>query len=194
VIGTNTATAMDLMVENISGKNLQGLNLNNPVFLKAITDILGEKNSEKIIADLKLFGRFRKYPSELEHTIMFSDVKFRWNYATRSYVSYGPIGIGSIGKTQLNRYIDGYIEIAKKKTGDVINIYLEFERGRYWYYFNYRNNLLQTISSNTEYNNMIREMKEEKKTSKSGKEDEDTYRFSISNLRKKTDFLRRIKL
>ena len=185
--------ALELIVENISGKNLQGLNLNNTVFLKAITDILGEKNAEKIIADLKLFGRFRKYPSELEHTIMFSDVKFSWNYATRSYVSYGPIGIGSIGKTQLNRYVDGYIEIAKKKTGDVINIYLEFERGRYWYYFNYRNNLLQTISSNTEYNNMIREMKEQKKTSKGGKEDDDTYRFSISNLRKKTDFLRRIK-
>jgi len=182
--------ALEYMIENIIDKNLQGVNLTRPVFLKALTDILGEKNVEKIIADVKLFGRFRKYPSELQHTILFSDVKFRWNYATRSYISYGPIGVGSIGKQQINKYVDGYIEIARKRTGDVINIYLEFEKGKNWYYFNYRNNLMQTISSNTEYNNIIRELKDDKRTKK-GKEEQE-YSFIISNLRKKTDFLRRV--
>ncbi len=184
--------ALEHMIENITGKNLQGVNLTRPVFIKALTDILGEKDAERIVADVKLFGRLRKYPSELQHTILFSDVKFKWNNATRSYVSYGLIGVGSIGKQQINKYLNGYIEIARKRTGDVINIYLEFEKGRYWYYFNYRNNLMQTISSNTEYNNIIRELKDDKKTTKKGKEGEE-YRFIISNLRKKTDFLRRVK-
>ena len=183
--------ALDLINENISGKNLEGVNLTRPEFLKSLTDILGEKEAEKIVSDIRMFGRFRKYPSELQHTIVLSDVKFKWNYATRSYISQGPIGIGSIGKQQINKYVDGYIEIAKKRTGDVLNIYLEFEKGRYWYYFNYRNNLMQTISSNTEYNNIVRELKDDKRSEKKSKEG-DEYSFIISNLRKKTDFLRRV--
>ncbi len=184
--------AMDLLVENISGKNLQGVRLNTPFFTKALSDIMGEKAAEKSIGDLRLLGKFRRYPSELQHTVFFSDLKFKWNPATRSYVSVGQLGIGSVGKQQINRYVDGYVEIARKRTGDVVNIYIEFEKGRYWFYFNYRNNLMQSISSNTEFNTILREMKEDKRKVKGGKEGEE-YNFIISNLRKKTDFLRRVK-
>jgi hypothetical protein len=184
--------ALQMMVENISGKNLEGVNLTRPVFLKALTDIIGEEEAEKIVADLRLFGRFRRYPSELEHTMVFSDVKFKWNFATRSFISYGPIGIGSIGKEQINKFVDGVIEIERKRTGDVLNIYFEFEKGRYWYFFNYRNNLMQSISSNTDFNNIIMELKDDKRTEKEGKEGEE-YSYIISNLRKKTDFLRKVK-
>ena len=184
--------ALELMIENINEQNLQGINLTRPVFTKALTDILGEKDAEKIIADIQLFGKFRKYPSELQHTLFIADVKFKWNSATRSYVSDGPIGIGSVGKQQINKYVDGYIEIERKRTGDVLNIYLEFENGRYWYFFNYRNNLMQTISSNTIYNDVIRELKDGERTEKESKKG-DEYTFIISNLRKKTDFLRRIR-
>lgn len=184
--------ALNLMAENISGKNLIGVNLVRAEFLKALTDILGDKEAEKVISDLRLFGKFRRYPTELEHTLLFTDVKFKWNYATRSYVSYGPIGIGSIGKTQINKFVDGYIEIEKKRTGDVVSIYLEFENGKNWYFFNYRNNLMQTISTSTEYNTMIQEVKDEKRTEKKNKEGEQ-YTYIISNLRKKTDFLMRVK-
>ncbi len=184
--------ALDLLINNISGKNLQGVRLNTPFFTKALADIMGEKEAEKNIGDLRLQGKFRKYPVELQHTLFFSDLKFKWNPATRSYVSVGQLGIGSVGSQQINRYVDGYVEIARKRTGDVINIYIEFEKGRYWFYFNYRNNLMQSISSNTEYNTILREMKEDKRKVKGNKEGEE-YSFIISNLRKKTDFLRRVK-
>jgi hypothetical protein len=77
------------------------------------------------------------------------------------------------------------------RTGDVLNVYIEFDEGKNWYYFNYRNNLMQTISSDTEYNNYIRELKDDKRKIKKDKHGEE-YSFIISNLRKKTDFLRRI--
>ncbi len=182
---------LELMGEKMNSKNLQGVNLTRPVYLKALTDLLGEKSAEKIIADVKLMGKFRKYPDELQHTLMFSDVKLKWNDASRSFVSYGPIGIGSIGKTQVNKYVDGFIEIERKRTGDVINIYLEFDKGNDWYFFNFRNNLMQSISSSSDYNNIIRDLKEDKRTVKGGKGEED-YKYIISDLRKKTDFLRRM--
>lgn len=184
--------SLTLMAENIIGKNLQGVNLVRPEFLKALNDILGDKEAEKVISDLRLFGKFRRYPTELEHTLFFTDVKFRWNYATRSYMSYGPIGIGCIGKTQINKFVDGLIEIERKRTGDVLNIYLEFDKGKDWYFFNYRNNLMQTISANTEYNTIIQELKDDKRTEKKSKEGEE-YSYMISNLRKKADFLMKVK-
>ena len=120
-----------------------------------------------------------------------SDVKLKWNYATRSFISYGPLGISSVGKQQINKYVKGYVEIQRKRTGDVLNIYVEYDNGKKWYYFNYRNNLLQTISSDTDYNNYIRELKDDKRKIKKDKEGEE-YSFIISSLRKKTDFLRRV--
>ncbi len=183
--------SLELMADKMNSKNLKGINLTRPVYLKALTDIMGEKSAEKTIADIKLMGKFRRYPDELQHTLMFSEVKFKWNEASRSFVSYGPIGIGSIGKSQVNKYVDGFIEIERKRTGDVVNIYLEFDNGNEWYFFNFRNNLMQSISSNTDYNNIIRDLKEDKRTVKGGKGEED-YKFIISDLRKKTDFLRRM--
>ncbi|MBN1338746.1 MAG: hypothetical protein JXA03_05445 [Bacteroidales bacterium] len=184
--------ALELMTENIMGKNLEGVDVTRPVFLKALTDILGEKEAEKLITDINLFSRIRKYPAELEHTIFFSDLNFKWDYSSRSYVSRGPIGIGSIGKQQINKYVEGFIEISKKRTGDEINIYFEFEKGRHWFYFNYRNNLLQSISSSIEYNTVLTDLKEDKRIIK-GAKDQGDYMFNISDLRKKTDFLRRMK-
>ena len=183
--------ALDMLVENTNGKNLQGVNVRRPILLKAYTDMLGEKKADKIVSDINLFGKLRKYPSELQHTIVFSDLKLKWNYATRSYISRGAIGVGGINDQKINKLFNGYVEVAKKRTGDVVNIYLEFDRSKYWYYFNYRNNMLQTISSNTEYNNLIRDTKDDKRTFKGDKEGSE-YRYIISNLRKKTDFLRRI--
>jgi hypothetical protein len=51
---------------------------------------------------------------------------------------------------------------------------------------------MQSISSSTEYNNYIRDLKDDKRIVKKDKEGEE-YSFIISNLRKKTDFIRRIK-
>ncbi|MCF8369685.1 MAG: hypothetical protein K9G76_11650 [Bacteroidales bacterium] len=183
--------ALEIMTEEINMKNLQGLNTNTPVFIKALNDIMGAEKAEKIVSDLSLFGKFRKFPDELKKTLVFGDLKFKWNYATRSFISYGKIGLSSIGKDQVNKYVNGTIEIARKRTGDVVNIYIEFDNGKSWYFFNYRNNLMQTISSNMDYNNYIRELKDDKRTVKKDKEGEE-YSFIISNLRKKTDFLRMI--
>jgi len=184
--------ALEMLSAEISEKNLQGVNITRSVYQKALTDILGQEEAEKVLAELSLFGKFRKYPSALEKTIVFTDLKLKWNYATRSYVSYGQLGIGSIGTVQVNKYVSGYVEIEKKRTGDVLNIYLEFDKGRNWFFFNYRNNLLQTISSSAEYNTYIREMKNDKRIVKKNR-DGPEYSFIISNLRKKTDFLRRIR-
>ena len=124
----------------------------------------------------------------MKKSFMFTDVKLTYNKETRSYVSAGKIGIGSILGLPLNKYYDGYIEIVRKRSGDVLNIYIEIDR-RNWYYFNYSSNVMQVISSQTEFNKFIREVKTEKRKDEAEK-NETAYRYIISTTQKKNSFLR----
>ena len=69
-------------------------------------------------------------------------------------------------------------------------MYFEIPGGD-WYYFSYRNNILQTISSNEGYNNEILNMKEDRRVFKS-KDEPFQYEFVISSRRKMIDFKRRM--
>ena len=69
----------------------------------------------------------KRFPDELKKTFVFSDLKMHWNKDTRSYTSGGKIGVGNINKTQVNKFVDGRIEIIKKRGGDILNIYLELD-------------------------------------------------------------------
>ncbi|HYX07879.1 MAG TPA: hypothetical protein VE912_14205, partial [Bacteroidales bacterium] len=82
-------------------------------------------------------------------------VHFKWNQQTRSYVSYGKIGIGTIMGHQVNRTVDGMIEIAHRRSGDLMDVYLDID-GKAWYYFGYTRGVMQTQSSNQNYVNIIK--------------------------------------
>jgi hypothetical protein len=184
--------ALDFLVADLDGRNLSGAPVNRPEFIKTVTDWVSGKKREHLISDIQLFNRLRKVPDELSHSILLSDVRFYWNPNTRSYISKGLIGIAAVGKNVIGKYVTGYIEIGRRRTGDVLNIYLEFENGKYWYYFNYRNNVLQSMSSNTEYNTLLSETPEKKRITK-GEEKDDDYMYIISTIEKKTSFMRRMR-
>jgi hypothetical protein len=169
---------------------LNALDLTRTTFTKALAEILGTKEADKMIADISMNGSFKKLPDELEKTMVLGDVQMSWNPITKSFISEGPIGIVSIKKNQVNKYVDGYIEVRKNRTGDEINIYLEFDSND-WYYFNYKANLLQSISSDTEYNDIIINTKDDNKQQKAEK-DLPSFKYSISNVSKKKSFLTRI--
>jgi len=105
----------------------------------------------------------------------------------RSFVSYGPIGIGSIKDKQINKYVNGYIVLEKRRGGDVLNIYIEISQNQ-WYYFNYNNLIMQAISSNDSFNNELSKLKENKRILKLD-DTKQSYQYIISTRRKKIDFI-----
>ncbi len=181
---------MKMISNALKEANLMAADLSKDKYKRALGEIMGVKDADELITEISLYGNMKKIPSELNHTFVFSDVMFKWNPLTNSFMSQGPIGIGNMQKNQINKYVKGYIEITKKRSGDILDIYLEVNENQ-WYYFNYSRNLMQAISSQTEFNTMITELKPEKRTSK-GEKGEDTYRFNASTLKKKKDFLRRM--
>jgi hypothetical protein len=184
--------AFKLMNQNLEKYNkLQAFDLTNTVFTKSLTEIMGTKTADKLVSDIAMYGSFKKIPSELEHTFVLGGIHMKWNSNTRSFVSEGPIGIISMGKNQINKYVNGYIEVIKKKTGEEINIYLEFDTGD-WYFFNYKQNIMQAISSNSDFNKIIKETKEDNRKLKADN-NLPVYQYTVSTEMKKKAFLEKLK-
>jgi len=175
----------------VSNVDLKATDFSRPVFEKGMREMLGKDQADKLISQLNLYGSYKKFPDELKKTLFITDLKMKWNKETRSYVSYGKIGIGNINKAQVNKYVDGRIEIIKKRGGDILNIYLEIDANN-WYYFNYTRGTMLAISSNEAFNTSIKELKPEKRQKDGDKEKkEPNYNFNITTAAKKTQFLRK---
>jgi hypothetical protein len=54
-------------------------------------------------------------PSEFIYELLLNDVTFEWNEPSSSFRSVGKIGIGFIGQQPVNLYVDGYIEIQRRR-------------------------------------------------------------------------------
>lgn len=184
--------AIDKMADAlVANAELKPTDFSRPIFEKGMREMLGKEQADKLISQLNLYGSYKKFPDELKKTFFFTDVKMKWNKDTRSYTSYGKIGIGNINKTQINKYVDGRIELIKKRGGDILNIYLELD-GNNWYYFNYTRGTMLAVSSNEAFNTAIKELKPEKRQRDGDKEKkEPNYNFNITTAAKKTQFLRK---
>jgi len=169
--------------------SLDPAKLDRPTFEKGLREVLGKEEADKLIAQVSLYGEFKKIPETLKKPIVFNDIKMRWNDAEKSYNSFGRIGISNIDNKQINKYVNGKVELIKKRSGDVLTIYLEIDKNN-WYFFTYTRGIMQAISSNSEFNTAITETKPDKRKSKAEKGQE-PYQFMYSTERKKKDFLRK---
>lgn len=184
--------ALDKMSDHVvNTAELKATDFSKPVFEKGMREYLGKEQADKLISQLNLYGSYKKMPDELKKTLFLTDVKMKWNKDTRSYTSNGKIGLGNINKTQINKYVDGRIELVKKRGGDILNIYIELDQNN-WYYFNYTRNVMLAVSSNEAFNNILKELKADKRE-KAGDKDkkEPNYSFNICPPSKKTQFLRK---
>lgn len=160
------------------------------VYRNALTNMIGKDKTEKLLNETGIYGSARKIPSDLQHTLVLSELKFYYNKERASYISTGKIGLGIIGKTYVGRMVNGKVEIMRRRSGDVLNIYLEALPDM-WYYFNYQRGVLQAISSDVKFNKPIDEMKPEKRVA-SEKGGLEPYQFMLATDRKKNEFLKRI--
>ncbi len=169
--------------------SLTSVNIKRKTYTKGITRILGEKKANDFLKEMSMFGIIKNFPKKLQHTIVLTDVNFKWNSETQSYRSVGKIGISNIMNTQINRFVNGNIEIIKKRSSDVFVMYLEIGKGN-WFFFYYQRGLMQSISTNSEYNTIIKDTKVSKRKLKV-KKYEPAYMYFLSNERKRKDFLKR---
>lgn len=152
---------------------------------KALMELAGKEKATKYMQELNLYGTYKKTPDELQQTIFLSDLKLEWTPKTSSYRYKGFISVSNITGYNINKQVYGYIEFIKKRGGDQFNLYLEPSEGN-WYFFTYRNGVMSTLSSNMDYNNIVRDTKPEKRELK-GKT---PYEYNAGTENQKRNFVR----
>jgi hypothetical protein len=181
---------MNKFTTQLASQNLQGIIFSTSPYLEAMKTLLGKKEFDKVKSEMEMVGRFKRFPDELVRTIFLADLKLRWDTLNKAWVSYGPIGIGCVGKVQVNKFVNGRVEFQKKRNGDEFTFYLELTRND-WYFFNYRNNILMAMSSNAPFNEAVeagvKSSAEQKRIGNLVK----GYRYTIATDRKKREFLRK---
>lgn len=181
---------IQLMAHEVdSAPNLLPTDLNRSVWTKAVNRLVGEEKAQEMNDELNLFGTIRDLPPELKHTIVFSELKLKWNDYRNAYQSEGPIGIASIDGVQINKKMNGFMELQIKRSGDIFDIYLEVDDRRY-FYFGYTRGVMQTLSSNHTYVETIMNMKTRDRKMKV-RRNETSYIYMISTDRKKNNFYMR---
>ncbi|MFN8241665.1 MAG: hypothetical protein U0X39_13060 [Bacteroidales bacterium] len=147
--------ALKMMSDEIRAiPTLTAFNLNSEIYRRGMKEILGEAVANQINEEIGLFGTMRNMPKEYNLELLLNDVKLYWNAPTASFRSKGKIGIGFIGQQPVNVYVDGLIEIQRRRSGDMIDIYLKADQTT-WYYFSYFRGVMMTQAGNTNYNALV---------------------------------------
>jgi hypothetical protein len=137
---------------------LKPVNVNTESNNRGMRDLLGASAAAQLKDEMNLFATPRNLPKEFTYKLLLNDVKLHWNEATSSFRSSGKIGIGFIGPQPLNVYVDGYIDIQRRRTGDMIDVYLKADEST-WYYFSYFRGVMMTQAGNNNFNTIIANLK-----------------------------------
>lgn len=142
--------------------DLEPADLSADAYVKALPELIGEEQANEAFRNLSLYGEYKKMPKELDKSLVLSEVNLIWDSSTHSYISVGQIGIGNMGSTELNRYVDGKLEFVKTRSTNEFVLYLQvgFEK---WYYFEYKRNTLFTVSSDEAFNFALKDMKPDRR-------------------------------
>ncbi|MEA3443844.1 MAG: hypothetical protein U9R19_03875 [Bacteroidota bacterium] len=183
---------LQMMADVMYNSNvLEPVDLGSETFIKGINEILGPDAGIEAMNDLSLYGEYKKFPKELEKSLVLTEVNLIWDTQTKSYVSMGPIGIGNIGKTEINRYVDGKMEFIRTRTNNEFTIYLQLDY-ELWYLFEYKRNNLFVVSSDDNFNIALKTMKPDKRRNKM--KGEPPLTVVPANVRKQRYFLQKFNM
>jgi hypothetical protein len=138
---------------------LKPVNLNSEFYNKGMKDLMGLEAASQMKEELDLYGTSRNLPKEFNFEILLNDVNLYWNESSSSFRSKGKIGIGFIGSQPVNTYVDGFVEIQRRRSGDMFDIYLKADDAT-WYYFSYIRGNMMTQAGNNAYNALIANTKQ----------------------------------
>jgi hypothetical protein len=162
------------------------------LFNHGTIELLGKERGDRALSELNLYASYKKFPDELEKSLVLNDVKLRYNERAKAYISTGRIGLGNILKTEIFRYLGerSIVQIKKQRGGDILDIYLEADANT-WYYFTFTRGTMLAVSSNEQFNKELADLKA--KSKKMNVEKGPSYRFDATNKRKKDQFLDKMK-
>ena len=141
-----------------------------------------------MLANLALDGEIKRGNDEIKKAVFITDVSFKWNPISLSYISTGKIGIGHIFKKEVFKYVTGKIEIKKDRKYDVINMILQIDETKFFYFsYSTKTGVADAYFSDAALNTTIQEMKADKLKTK-GKPGEKDFEYRAGSSSKANAF------
>ncbi len=182
--------ALQKLRESIQKSELKGTDVNNEAYRYLLTGLAGSKQAGDLLNELNTTGQIKRPPPEIIQTLTLSNLDMVWDENLKSFVSEGQFGIAGILRDPVNRMVNGYLEIGKRRTGDILNLYIEISKTE-WFFFTYGNGIMQAISSDNDFNSILAGLKEDKRTSKT-QGTQEAYQFIISTPERRIAFMRKM--
>jgi len=148
--------AMQVMAKDIYSAPGDGMYEYDEAYANNLGRVVGKEKGGMLMLDLELKDEFVNFPKEMSHTLSFTKAKFKWDNVNKTYVAKGELWLGNINESQLNGLLDGYIIVEKGRNSDILTIYLQTEFYDE-YYFQYKNGVMRSWSTNEDFNIAIRE-------------------------------------
>ncbi len=98
----------------------------------------------------------------LNKPLVISNVDLHWNEGAKSFYSVGKLSVANIYDKDINAEFEGYMEIKKVSSGDIVNIYLEATKDL-WFYLSFQNGILSGVSSEDGFNKLMAKGKPQRK-------------------------------
>ncbi len=93
---------------------------------------------------------------DIKRKFIFSETKFTYSPVNKSWFSVAPIGISVINGQQINKRFNSRMQMQVKRSGVSLKMYIEISKYD-WFYFEYFRNNLTAISTDKEFNDLIRD-------------------------------------
>nr|WP_321410637.1 hypothetical protein [uncultured Carboxylicivirga sp.] len=181
--------ALDVLYSTILNSSAKESTLTKETFTKRLSELAGRKEAEKMEAERNGTGASEKIPEELKQMLFFSNIDFIWDSGERAFRADGEVDLAYLKEYIVNRKAKVKAEIMRKRSGNSLDMYIEFDENT-WVYFTYKNGMMQTLSSNKEYNQIVQALKADDRKQNVGI-GEKSFTFIMAPESKKSRFLDR---
>lgn len=175
-----------VILKDFADKKLKTIGTNAGLQEK-IYEICGKERMPA--AEKQLKSTTGNVPDSLNRLFVLDSLNLAWNDKTRSYVADGPVNVIAIKGRPVEKIMNVKMELLRSRAGNQYFMYIYDDN--MWYYFEYSDQNLYTLSSNPEYNEIIKTEKADKKVVQT-KEKETLYTITLCPESKKERFLKRV--
>ena len=126
------------------------------VVKNAVAELVeNEKERKNYMRDLDE-GSLIKPEKTLAKTFFITEMQLTWDLKTKSFISVeNTIGLNSVNKTLISKELEGGFQIARRRSGIVLNLYMSPDQNNY-FYFKYTYGIFSALAADLDFNNIVR--------------------------------------
>ena len=134
----------------------------------SLREWLGLEGADEVMGGMTLMGAFKKTPASIQHRALWTGLNVSWDPSEDAFVSgEDGLGIVSMDKEPVFRRVKGRVEWSMAGTTGIFRLYVHLDEEN-WYFFEYRNGVMNITSKDQAFIDAITELKDDKRRVKEG--------------------------